>query len=153
VLKDASSTAIYGARGANGVILVTTKRGSQSGGTVTYDADISIGTLPRKIPLLNSEEFLRVEDIAYQNAQKYDPVGWAGGKYTDPSTKRNNPVLRDANGKRLYDTDWQDEAFQQAVTQNHQLAFTGGNAKDSYGVFLGYRTEEGLVRESWLKRY
>jgi len=153
VLKDASSTAIYGARGANGVILVTTKRGSQSGGTVTYDADISIGTLPRKIPLLNSEEFLRVEDIAYQNAQKYDPVGWAGGKYTDPSTKRNNPDLFDANGKPLYDTDWQDEAFQQAVTQNHQLAFTGGNAKDNYGVFLGYRNEEGLVRESWLKRY
>ncbi|HLT09078.1 MAG TPA: TonB-dependent receptor [Cyclobacteriaceae bacterium] len=153
VLKDASSTAIYGARGANGVILVTTKRGSQSGGTITYDADVSMGVLPRKIPLLNSEEFLRVEEIAYQNAQKYDPVGWAGGKYTDPKTKRTNPDLFDANGKPLYDTDWQDEAFQQAITQNHQLAFTGGNARDSYGIYLGYRDEEGLVKESWLKRY
>lgn len=153
VLKDASSTAIYGARGANGVILVTTKRGSQSGGTVSYDADVSMGVLPKKIPLLNSEEFLRVEEIAYQNAQKYDPVGWAGGKYTDPATKRSNPDLFDANGKPLYDTDWQDEAFRQAITHNHQLAFTGGNAKDNYGIYLGYRNEEGLVHESWLKRY
>jgi TonB-linked SusC/RagA family outer membrane protein len=53
----------------------------------------------------------------------------------------------------LYDTDWQDEAFQKAFTQNHQLSFTGGNAKDSYGVYMGYRNEDGLVKESWLKRF
>ena len=152
VLKDASATAIYGARGANGVILVTTKRGTQ-GGRVNYDTDFSVGVLPRKIPLLNSQEFLRVEEIAYQNAQKYDPVGWAGGKYTDPRTKRTNPLLFDANGNPLYDTDWQDEAFQSALTQNHQLSLTGGNGKDSYGVYLGYRDENGLVKNSWLKRY
>lgn len=153
VLKDASATAIYGARGANGVILVTTKRGSTTGGRITYDTDASVGVLPRKIPLLNSKEFLQVEDIAYQNAQKYDPVGWAGGKYKDPKTKRTNPLLFDASGNPLYDTDWQDEAFQKAFTQNHQLAFSGGNAKDSYGVYLGYRNENGLVKESYLKRY
>lgn len=153
VLKDASATAIYGARGANGVILVSTKRGSQSGGKVSYDVDLSVGTLPRKIPLLNSKEFLMVEDIAYQNAQKYDPVGFAGGKYVNPKTKRTNPLLFDANGNPLYDTDWQDEAFQKAYAQNHQVAFTGGNSKDNYGVFLGYRNENGLVKESWLKRY
>ena len=102
VLKDASATAIYGARGANGVIMISTKRGSQTGGRVNYDADFSVGTLPRKIPLLNSKEFLMVEDIAYQNAQKYDPVGFAGGKYKDPKTKRTNPLLFDANGNPLY---------------------------------------------------
>ncbi|MDB5262149.1 MAG: SusC/RagA family TonB-linked outer membrane protein, partial [Adhaeribacter sp.] len=153
VLKDASATAIYGARGANGVILVTTKRGSTDGGRINYDTDFSVGTLPRKIPLLNSREFLLVEDLAYQNAQKYDPVGWAGGKYKDPKTKRTNPLLFDANGNPLYDTDWQEEATQNALTQNHQLSFTGGNTKDSYGVYMGYRNENGLVKESWLKRY
>ncbi|MGI8634675.1 MAG: SusC/RagA family TonB-linked outer membrane protein, partial [Segetibacter sp.] len=153
VLKDASATAIYGARGANGVILISTKRGSQSGGKVNYDVDFSVGTLPRKIPLLNSKEFLMTEDIAYQNAQKYDPVGFVGGKYKDPKTKRTNPLLFDANGNPLYDTDWQNEAFQKAYTQNHQLSFTGGNSKDNYGVYLGYRNENGLVKESWLKRY
>jgi TonB-linked SusC/RagA family outer membrane protein len=153
VLKDASATAIYGARGANGVILVTTKRGSKTGGTVSYDADFSMGVLPRKISLLNSKEFLATEDLAYQNAQKYDPNGWARGIYRDPKLKRTDPKLFDANGNPLYDTDWQDESFQEAFTQNHQLAFTGGNADDSYGVYLGYRDEAGLVKESWLKRY
>lgn len=153
VLKDASATAIYGARGANGVILVTTKRGSSKGGMITYDTDFSVGVLPRKIPLLNSEEFLRVEELAYQNAQKYDPTGWANGLYRDPRLKRTDPRLFDANGNPLYDTDWQDESFRQAITQNHQLAFTGGNEKDSYGVYLNHRNEDGLMQGSWLKRY
>ena len=153
VLKDASATAIYGARGANGVILVTTKRGSKTGGTISYDVDFSVGVLPEKIPLLNSQEFLANEDLAYQNAKKYDPNGWANGIYKDPRLKRTNPKLFDASGNPLYDTDWQDESLQQAFTQNHQLAFTGGNADDSYGVYLGYRDEEGLMKESWLKRY
>lgn len=153
VLKDASSTAIYGARGANGVILVTTKRGSSSGGKVTYDVDLSLGTLPKKRPVLNAREFLQVEEIAYANASKYDPVGWENGKYVDPKTKRTNPLLFDAQGNPLYDTDWQKEATQKAITQNHQLSFTNGNEKGSYGAFLNYRNENGLIRGSWLKRY
>lgn len=153
VLKDASATAIYGARGANGVILVTTKRGSTTGGVITFDTDVSVGVLPRKIPLLNSEEFLMVEDIAYQNAQKYDPVGWENGIYRDPQLKRTNPELFDANGNPLHDTDWQDESFRQAVTQNYQLGLTGGNEKDSYGIYINHRNEEGLMRGSYLKRY
>lgn len=153
VLKDASATAIYGARGANGVILVSTKRGSQEGGKISYDTDFSIGVLPKKIPLLNSTEFLLVEDQAYANAKKYDPVGFAGGKYPNPASKRTNPLLFDSNGKPLYNTDWQDESLKPALTQNHQLAFTGGNSKENYGLFLGHRNEEGLVNGSWLKRY
>ncbi|MCE7043857.1 SusC/RagA family TonB-linked outer membrane protein [Dyadobacter sp. CY312] len=154
VLKDASSTAIYGARGANGVILVTTKRGVSGEGRVTYDTDFSIGVAPKRLPVLNSREFLAVEELAYANAAKYDPVGWATGtKYTDPKTKRTNPLLFDSSGNPLYDTDWQKEAFQKALTQNHQLGFTGGNEKGSYGAFLNYRNENGTVKESWQKRF
>lgn len=153
VLKDASATAIYGARGANGVILVTTKRGNKNGGTVSYSTDFSVGVLARKQKLLNSEQFLHIEDVAYQNAQKFDSVGWATGKYTDPKLKRTNPLLFDANGNPLYNTDWQKEATRHAFSQNHQLSLTGGNGQDNYGVFLGYRNENGLVKESYLKRY
>lgn len=154
VLKDASATAIYGARGANGVILVTTKKGTKSGEThLNYDVDFSLGTLPKKLDLLNSEEFLMVEEIAYANAEKFDPDGWAGGRYTDPRLKRTDPRLFDSDGNPLYDTDWQDEAIRAAFTQNHQLSFTGGNQKASYGLFMGFRDEEGLIVESWLKRY
>ena len=154
VLKDASATAIYGARGANGVILVTTKRGTTSGAThLNYSGDFSLGTLPEKLELLNSEEFLRVEEIAYANAEKFDPAGWAAGRYTDPRLKRTDPLLFDAEGNPLYDTDWQDEAIRTAFTQNHQLSLTGGNKEGSYGLFVGFRDEEGLIVESWLKRF
>lgn len=154
VLKDASSTAIYGARGANGVILVTTKRGVAGGGRVTYDTDFSIGVAPKKLDVLNSKEFLAVEETIYANAAKYDPVGWATGtKYTDPKLKRTNPRLFDSSGNPLYDTDWQDVMFQKAFTQNHQLGFTGGNEKGTYGAFLNYRNENGIVKESWQKRF
>ena len=154
VLKDASSTAIYGARGANGVILVTTKRGSSGGGRVSYDSDFSLGVAPKHLPVLNSEEFLKVEEIIYANAAKYDPVGWATGtKYVDPKTKRTNPLLFDNQGNPLYDTDWQDEALRNAFSQNHQLGFTNGNENGNYGVFLNYRNENGIVYGSWQKRY
>ncbi len=153
VLKDASSTAIYGARGSNGVIIVTTKRGSTEGGKIDYSTELSVGTLPREIPVLNAKQYLNLEDVSYVNAQKFDPVGWAAGKYTDPKLKRTNPLLFDASGNPLYDTDWQKEATQNVLSQNHNLSFTGGDAKTSYGLFLGYRDDEGLIKTSYLKRY
>ena len=82
VLKDASATAIYGARGANGVILVSTKRGKAGESRVTYDVDVSVPTLGPNFPeFLNAKEYLAVEDLAYKNMQKYDPKGWDEGKY------------------------------------------------------------------------
>jgi TonB-dependent starch-binding outer membrane protein SusC len=153
VLKDASATAIYGARGANGVVIITTKRGSPEGGRVSYDSYVSVGQVSNRIDLLNSEEFLMVEEIAYQNAAKFDPEGFAEGRYTDPLTKRNDPRLFDGSGNPLYDTDWQDVAFRNAITHNHNLSFAGGDQTTSYGLYLGYRDEEGVMNESWLKRY
>jgi TonB-linked SusC/RagA family outer membrane protein len=154
VLKDASATAIYGSRGANGVIIITTKQGNSGGkGVATYNVFVSMGILPRELSTLNSEQFLEVEDIAFQNAQKYDPVGWANGKYTDPKLKRTDPRLFDANGKPLYNTDWQKEATQRAITQDHHLSFSHGDFDNNYRIDLGYHNEDGLLRNSWLKRY
>lgn len=153
VLKDASSTAIYGARGSNGVIIITTKRGNRTGGKVNYNSEISVGKLPREIPVLNSQEFLHLEDVSYQNAQKYDSAGWLAGAYADPKLKRFNPLLFDAVGNPLYNTNWQKETMQDAFTQNHNISITGGDTKSNFGVYLGYRNEQGLVKSSSLKRY
>jgi len=149
VLKDASATAIYGARAANGVILVTTKGGRQQGGQLTYDGFVSVGRLPNKIDLLNAEEFLMVEDIAFQNAAKYGLAGSA----VDPATRRTDPRLFDAAGNPLYDTDWQEEGFRTAISNNHNLTFAGGDERSSYSVSLGYRNEEGILEQSSLERY
>ncbi len=156
VLKDASSTAIYGARGANGVILVTTKRGKAGPGRITYDADFSVPTLgPIRPEVLNAKEFLAVEDLAYQNMQKYDPSGWAAGRYIarNPALARTDPRLFDANGNPYYDTDWMAEATESKIGQNHQLGFSGGNDHSNYSVSLGYRHDQGLIMTSYLKRY
>ena len=156
VLKDASSTAIYGARGANGVILITTKRGKAGEGKVTYNVDFSVPTIgPNKREVLNAEEYMRVEDLAWANMQKFDPTGWNAGKYVNlnPALRRVDPRVWDANGKNLYDTDWLKETTQNKISQNHQLGFSGGNEKTTYTLSLGYRNDEGFLRESYLTRY
>jgi TonB-linked SusC/RagA family outer membrane protein len=158
VLKDASATAIYGARGANGVILITTKRGSSTGGRITYDTELSVPTIgPHRVEMLNAREFLAVEDLAYDNIKVFDAAGWAAGRYNDipdPRVKRKNlPLLFDANGNPLYDTDWLKESTQNKLSQNHQLGFTGGSPDNTYGIYLGYRNENGLLLNSYMKRY
>lgn len=155
VLKDASSIAIYGARGANGVILITTKKGSSAGSRISYDVDFSVPTIgPNRLEMLNAKEFLAVEDLAYQNAQTYDPAGWAKGDYVDPRIKRQTlPNLFDAQGTPIYDTDWLEEATQNKLSQNHQLGLTGGNQETTFGIFLNYREDNGLLLNSYLKRY
>lgn len=155
VLKDASSIAIYGARGANGVILITTKKGTSQGGRITYDVDFSVPTIgPHRVEMLNAQEYINTENLAYDNAKTYDPAGWAAGTYIDPRIKRLSlPRLFDSSGNPLYDTDWLKESTQNKLSQNHQLGFTGGNAESTYGIFLNYREDNGLLLNSYLKRY
>jgi len=157
VLKDASSTAIYGTRGANGVILVTTKRGKKGEGTVSYDSYVSVSHMAKEIPVLNSAQFLAVEDQSYANIKKYDPAGWAAGNYVDddPVKIRTGLIgkLFDSNLKPLYDVDWQKATTRTPVSQNHNLTFTGGTDKINYGFFLNYADDEGIILNSYLKRY
>jgi TonB-linked SusC/RagA family outer membrane protein len=156
VLKDASSTAIYGSRGANGVILITTKRGKSGEGKIDYNADFSVPTVGPNFPkVLNAKEFLAVEDLAYKNMEKYDPVNWAAGKYAsrNPALARKDPRLFDANGNPYYDTNWLEEATQHKLSQNHELGFSGGNDRTVYSFSLGYRDDQGLIKTSYLKRY
>ncbi|GAB3642395.1 TonB-dependent receptor [Spirosoma arcticum] len=161
VLKDASSTAIYGARGANGVILVTTKKGKAGQSLVTYNADFSVNTIgPNRPRVLNAQQYLDTEELAYANIQKYDKVGWDAGRYTylDPIARRKSysaryPGVFDANLNPLHDTDWFKEATQNKLSQNHQLGFSGGSERTQYSLSLGYRNDEGLIKTSYMKRY
>ncbi|WP_299291378.1 TonB-dependent receptor [uncultured Mucilaginibacter sp.] len=158
VLKDASSTAIYGTRGANGVILITTKRGRKgTPSTVNYDTYGSLSVMAKELPVLNSKEFLAVEDQSYANIKKYDPVGWAAGKYVndDPVKIRTALIgkLFDSNLNPLYDVDWQKATTRKAYSQSHNLSFTGGAENINYGLFLNYTDDEGIILNSYLKRY
>ena len=164
VLKDASSTAIYGARGANGVILVTTKKGKSGETKITYNSEYFINSYgPNATPdRLNSEQFQMVEQIAWENSEKFDPTGWAAGNYAnqEPNQKRQGAFLGDlvnelfdSNGRANYDTDWYNELLQRRVSQNHQFGFSGGNEKTTYNASVGLRDERGLLINSYVKRY
>lgn len=152
VLKDASSTAIYGSRGANGVIMITTKRGRREGTQISYEANANVSELYRHVKTLNSEEFLKVYNEAFANGTKFDP---AGGVWTPPKALNyaNYPLLFDTNNKPLYDTNWEKETYKPAFSQNHQLNVQGGNEKTLYSLSLGYLNQKGLAPTSGFKRY
>jgi TonB-linked SusC/RagA family outer membrane protein len=101
--------------------------------------------------------YLDLENLAYDNIKVYDPVGWAAGAHSsvvDPREKRKSlPNLFDANGNPLYNTDWLKESLQHKLSQNHQIGVTGGSNNNLYGLFLGYRDDNGLLLNSYLKRY
>ncbi|WAC11570.1 SusC/RagA family TonB-linked outer membrane protein [Dyadobacter pollutisoli] len=169
VLKDASSTAIYGARGANGVILVTTKKGKAGEGVITYNLDLSVPTVgPKRADVLNAQQYLDVEDLSYKNMAIYDPTGWAAGSYASHNPQIRRAALQAAHPdiftvttnpdgtKKFapnYDTDWFREATQNKLSQNHQLGISGGNNKTTYAISLNYRDDQGLLKTSFLKRY
>ncbi|MET7256069.1 SusC/RagA family TonB-linked outer membrane protein [Dyadobacter fermentans] len=152
VLKDASSTAIYGARGANGVIMITTKRGRAGAMKVSYDGNVNVSDLYRHVKTLNSDEFVKVYNEAYANGTKFDP---AGGTWAPPAALNhaNFPLLFDANDKPLYNTNWEKEVYKPAISTNHSLNFQGGNDKTLFSLSLGYLNQNGLMATSAFKRY
>lgn len=150
VLKDASATAIYGARGANGVIMVTTKRGlkGDTGTKISYQGSVSMRSIARKMDLLNAQEWTDAWMKGLENENTYNGKKWSLNR-TDWFTDRN---YFDANGNPLYDTDWQDEATRTTISHNHQVNIQQAGAKSSMGAFLNYSDYQGIMNNTWNKR-
>ena len=149
VLKDASSAAIYGARGANGVIMVTTKRGSAGKGVhISYDGSLSIGTMARKMDLLNASEWMSTFKQGLENAN-----AWQGTNFdTDLSKIFTDERLFNADGSPKYDTDWQKEASRTAISHNHQVSIQRSGDDSSIGAFINYTDQQGILLNSYFKR-
>lgn len=152
VLKDASSTAIYGARGANGVIMISTKRGQHGATRVTYDANVNESQLSRHLKTLNSDEFIKTYNQAYANGTKFDPLG---GTWTPPVALNHAslPLLFDANDKPLYNTNWEKETYKPAFSNSHYINFQGGSDKSLFSASVGYLNQQGIMTQSWFNRY
>ncbi|WP_423128363.1 TonB-dependent receptor [Gaoshiqia sp. Z1-71] len=145
VLKDASATAIYGARGANGVIMVTTKRGLAGEGiSVTYNGYVSMSHKASKMDVLNAAEFMEAMEVSFENNRK-----WYGGTST---FNVSDPKLFDSSGNPLYDTDWQDEATRTAYSHSHQLSIQQGGKSSSVGAFINYTDYQGVMLNTYMKR-
>lgn len=146
VLKDASSTSIYGARGSNGVILITTKRGaSTQGSVVSYDASISEGKLPKELPVLNSTQFLSVLEQGMAN----NPLWGVAPRTINLTDSR----LFKPDGTPIYNTDWQKLSTRNAISNNHELAIQQRGDHSSTGVFMNYSYNQGIMLNSDIKRY
>jgi TonB-linked SusC/RagA family outer membrane protein len=150
VLKDASAAAIYGARGANGVIMVTTKRGKKDGEgvAISYQGSVSVSSIARKMDLLNAQEWTDTFMKGLENENKWLGTNWSLNR-TDWFTDRN---YFDANGNPIYNTDWQDEATRTAVSHNHQLNIQQAGKNSSMGAFLNYTDQQGIMLNTYNKR-
>ncbi|MDR1499710.1 MAG: TonB-dependent receptor [Tannerellaceae bacterium] len=156
ILKDASATAIYGARGANGVILVTTSRSNVGEGktVVSYNGWVSLGVMAKKVDLMNTAQFMEMEDLAFANIAKYP----RGQRYLDQNglteliPNRSDPMIFDANGNPLYDTDWQEEVTRDALSHSHQLNIQFQSRQAAIGAFFNYTDQEGIVLNNYAKR-
>ena len=148
VLKDASSTAIYGSRGANGVIIITTKSGSNSGDKprISFKADFGVSRLPKSLDLMNASEFaLYRNDYAYFGK---DPSHSSVGAGTPLSQSVYKDPLSLGEG-----TDWIKEITRTAIVQNYALSVMGGDQKHDYYVSLSYNDTEGIIQDSGQKRF
>lgn len=133
VLKDAVSTGIYGSRGANGVFVITSKRGKAGQVQINYDYQLGQSTMPEdRLLVMNSEQKINYE------LQRGNPYGWS---------KAEGDSLKKVNFS------WKDELFRTARTEQHQISASGGNEASKFYASLGYLDQEGIVKTTGLKRY
>ncbi|MBQ8048430.1 MAG: TonB-dependent receptor [Bacteroidales bacterium] len=136
ILKDASATAIYGAQGANGVILITTKRGKAGEAKFTYDGMFAVSQQNRRVDMMNLREYAEFYNEMIRIGEEYE----ANPYYADPSLLGVG-------------TNWQDAVFQTALQHQHQISASGGTEKVQYYVSGSYMDQEGTIIGSNFERF
>ena len=136
VLKDGSATAIYGSRAANGVILITTKKGRQGKANVTYDTYMGVAQTLKRYSVLGADDFITISNEK--------SAGAGGGIIAKPFLDANNQPVS---------TDWQKEIFRTGFQQNHVVAVSGGTDKVNYYFSGGYTDQKGVIKTNSLQRF
>ena len=148
VLKDAAAASLYGSRAANGVILITTKRGRQGKTSVTYSAEagVSMMAVGKAFRMLDGPQFIKYVRDAADNAYALNPAysyGYDGNVWAS--------WVADPTGQTS--TDWTDQVFRTAIQNSHQLSFTAGTDKTQVYAGLGYNRNDGIVLGSYFDRF
>lgn len=151
VLKDASSTAIYGARAGNGVIIITTKRGKSGAPKITYSATATLQTMAKKYEVLNAHDFMEQSNrYARENWLKTNQIGIYGGKTEAEAEAPYSPMY---TGNPANDTDWFDLVTRTGFQTQHNVSMNGGNDYTKYLVSFNYFKQNGVVKKSGMDRY
>lgn len=157
ILKDASATAIYGSRGANGVVLITTKKGKAGKDKIEGSFNVGMAQVSRRIDVLTPTEYAEYQNLAYLNSNIYTGtnynVPYSGTQISDPL----NP------GKTYYDkgpqdyigdnNNWQDRIFRNGLYQNYSVNISGGNEMGTHSITFNYLDQEGTVINSNYNRF
>lgn len=157
ILKDASATAIYGSRGANGVVLITTKKGKSGKDKIEGNFSAGMAQVSRTLDVLNPSEYASYQNLAYLNSNKYTGtsynVPYSGTNLPDP----NNP------GQTYYDkgpqdyvgnnNNWQDRIFRSGLYQNYSVNISGGTDLGTHSITFNYLDQEGTVINSKYNRF
>ena len=180
VLKDAAATAIYGARGSNGVVVITTKSGKVGSASISYSVDLSLSQPGKLYDLANARDYLDmsrhamlVQDVFPDASFRLtSPAGFGTGNDLTNNTAYTTMYLSPENEHKLNEgwesmpdpidpsrtlifkeTDWQDVLFRTGISQNHHLSATGGTEKAQFSASLGYLDNQGIAITTDMKRY
>lgn len=138
ILKDASSAAIYGARAANGVVLITTKRGKAGEATVDFNSYLGFSKIGNTLDVLNTQQYGELLQDIDKNS---------GSRYYDTFISNTESKYKNVN------TNWADQTYRTATIQNYQLSISGGNEKDKYLISTSYQREDGVVKPAYFEKY
>ncbi len=171
ILKDASATAIYGTRGANGVVIITTKRGQSGEARVSYNGSVTLGTMQRHNYTVTTDQFFYLYEQAFTNTPKYGTLDkskdFRGGKGTGASWSEMPHLFEqvpkggyfmdlignDGNYyKPRYYSNWEEIAFENSLSNDQNIDISGGTEKARYSLGLGHNYQDGLLIQSYYKR-
>lgn len=155
VLKDASSTAIYGARAGNGVIIITTKKGKTGAPKVTYSGTASVQTMAAKYEMLSAKDFMiQSNRYALEEWRRSNGIGVYGGKSEAEATTPYTPYYTDAEiANPAYDTDWFKEITRTGFQTQHNLSVNGGTEMTKYLISGNFFKQNGVVKNNDMDRY
>ncbi len=145
ILKDASATAIYGARGANGVVIITTKKGKVGKAQITYDGSVTMHHVTRTIPMMDAYEFVKLQAETYPASIANSTGGYLMEYQGKPWTLDD---YRD-----IFQYDWQDEILRTALQHNHNIRLTGGTEGVRYNASVSYYNQDGILLNSGYERF
>lgn len=146
VLKDASATAIYGSRGANGVVIITTKSGKSGQARIDYDGSVMFSSATRKLPVLSANEYLNYRRIVSPNSILFYRDTNRDGIYGDDG---DEPVNLDSLSKH----DWQREILRTGTTQSHNISISGKKNGTSFAGGVGYLNQSAIIKNNDYQRY
>lgn len=141
ILKDASATAIYGARGANGVVIVTTKKGGAGKPTITYNGSVKVGLVKNTPEVMNAYDFVMLQQ----------EIMGSGEEFQKNYITELYPTLDAYHNAKSYD--WQDYIYRTALSHNHHISMTGSQGDLKYTTSLSYDDTQGVIINSGVKRY